>query len=199
MISSLNGRLIYTDAASAVVECGGVGLKCSVTSNTLSKLPRIGENVFLYTVMTVKEDAISLYGFLSVEEIETFKMLTSVSGIGPKTALAVLSEFTPERITLLILSGDAKGLTTVSGLGLKSAQRIILELKDKFGKSTDLRGADLSSPVATSQMSNAKEAMAALVSLGFSNSDALSAVGALDPSLDTQQLIKLALKQLSKR
>ena len=199
MISSLNGRLIYTDAASAVVECGGVGLKCSVTSNTLSKLPRIGENVFLYTVMTVKEDAISLYGFLSVEEIETFKMLTSVSGIGPKTALAVLSEFTPERITLLILSGDAKGLTTVSGLGLKSAQRIILELKDKFGKSTDLRGADLSSSVATSQMSNAKEAMAALVSLGFSNSDALSAVGALDPSLDTQQLIKLALKQLSKR
>lgn len=199
MISSLNGRLIYTDAASAVVECGGVGLKCSVTSNTLSKLPRIGENVFLYTVMTVKEDAISLYGFLSVEEIETFKMLTSVSGIGPKTALAVLSEFTPERITLLILSGDAKGLTTVSGLGLKSAQRIILELKDKFGKSTDLRGADLSSPVATSQMSNIKEAMAALVSLGFSNSDAMSAVSSLDPSLDTQQLIKLALKQLSKR
>ncbi len=199
MISSLNGRLIYTDAASAVVECGGVGLKCSVTSNTLSKLPRIGENVFLYTVMTVKEDAISLYGFLSVEEIETFKMLTSVSGIGPKTALAVLSEFTPERITLLILSGDAKGLTTVSGLGLKSAQRIILELKDKFGKSTDLRGADLSSPVGTSQMSNIKEAMAALVSLGFSNSDAMSAVSSLDPSLDTQQLIKLALKQLSKR
>lgn len=199
MISSLNGRLIYTDASSAVVECGGVGLKCLVTGNTLSKLPRIGENVFLHTVMTVKEDAISLYGFLSVEEIETFKMLTSVSGIGPKTALAVLSEFTPERITLLILSGDAKGLTAVSGLGLKSAQRIILELKDKFGKSTDLRGADLSSPVGTSQMSNVKEAMAALVSLGFSNSDAMSAVSSLDPSLDTQQLIKLALKQLSKR
>ena len=199
MISSLNGKLIYTDAASAVVECGGVGLKCLVTSNTLSKLPAVGQDVFLNTFMSVKEDSISLFGFLTAQELEMFKNLTSVSGIGPKTALAILSEFTPDRITLLILSGDAKGLSSVSGLGPKSAQRIILELKDKFGKSTDLRGANLSAPAQNGELSSVKEAVAALVSLGFSSSEAFSAVSVLDQSLDTQQLIKLALKQLSKR
>lgn len=199
MIASLNGKLIYTDSSCAVVECGGVGLKCLVTSNTLSKLPSLGQDVFLNTYMSVKEDSITLFGFLNVEELEMFKMLTSVSGIGPKTALAILSEFTPDRITLLIISGDAKGLSTVSGLGPKSAQRIILELKDKFGKATDLRGGNLAAPVQGGEMSNIKEAVAALVSLGFSNSEAFSAVSTLDGSLDTQQLIKLALKQLSKR
>ena len=199
MIASLNGKLVYTDSSSAVVECGGVGFRCLVTNNTLSKLPPIGQDVFLTTFMAVKEDSITLFGFLTTQELEMFKNLTSVSGIGPKTALAILSEFTPDRITLLIISGDAKGLSTVSGLGPKSAQRIILELKDKFGKSTDLRGATLSAPAQGGELSSVKEAVAALVSLGFSSSEAFSAVSTLDASLDTQQLIKLALKQLSKR
>ena len=199
MIASLNGKLIYTDATTAVIECGGVGIRCFATANTLAKLSPIGSQVFLHTVMVVKEDALDLYGFSSVEELECFKMVTSVSGIGPKMGLSLLSEFTPERIQLLIISGDAKGLTAASGIGLKGAQRIILELKDKFSKSTDFRGSDLSGVAAAVEGSATKEAIAALVSLGFTQGEAASAVGSLDSTLDTQQLIKLALKQLSRR
>ncbi len=199
MIASLNGKLIYTDAATAVIECGGVGIRCFATANTLAKLPSVGSQVFLHTVMVVKEDALDLYGFLTAQELECFKLVTSVSGIGPKMGLSLLSEFTPERIQLLIISNDAKGLTAASGIGLKGAQRIILELKDKLGKSTDLRGADLSGAAAAVSNSASKEAIAALTALGFTHSEAVSAVSSLDLSLDTQQLIKLALKQLSKR
>lgn len=199
MIASLNGKLIYTDAATAVIECGGVGIRCFATANTLAKLPSVGSQVFLHTVMVVKEDALDLYGFMTAQELECFKLVTSVSGIGPKMGLSLLSEFTPERIQLLIISNDAKGLTAASGIGLKGAQRIILELKDKLGKSTDLRGADLSGTAAAVPNSASKEAIAALTALGFTHSEAVSAVSSLDLSLDTQQLIKLALKQLSKR
>ena len=199
MIASLNGKLIYTDATTAVIECGGVGIRCFATANTLAKLSGIGSQVFLHTVMVVKEDALDLYGFSTAEELECFKMVTSVSGIGPKMGLSLLSEFTPERIQLLIISGDAKGLTAASGIGLKGAQRIILELKDKFSKTTDLRGSDLAGVAAAVSNSATKEAIAALVSLGFTQGEAASAVGSLDPTLDTQQLIKLALKQLSRR
>ena len=133
MIASLRGKLIYTDNTVAVVECGGVGYKCFVTKNTLYNLPQKNEEVFLHTYMVVREDAMDLYGFESIEELDAFKLITSVNGVGAKIGLALLSEFTASQLTLYIASNDPKALTAASGVGIKLAQRIVLELKDKVG------------------------------------------------------------------
>lgn len=133
MIASLRGKLIYTDNTSAVVECGGVGLRCTVTKNTLYRLPPKGSEVFLYTHLAVREDSLDLYGFESEAELNAFKLITSVNGVGAKLGIAILSEFEADRLTVYIASGDAKALTAASGVGIKLAQRIVLELKDKVG------------------------------------------------------------------
>ena len=132
MIASLNGKLILKELSFAVVDCGGVGFKCFITQNTYSNLGQIGDNVFLHTYLAVREDAMDLYGFSSVDELECFKLITSVSGVGSKIGIAMLSEFTADKISLYIASGDAKSLTAASGVGIKLAQRIVLELKDKL-------------------------------------------------------------------
>ncbi len=199
MIATLNGKLIIKELNYAVIECGGVGLKCFITHNTHSKLGNIGDNVFLYTHLAVREDALDLYGFYESGELEVFKLITSVSGVGSKIGLAVLSEFSPDKILLYIASGDAKSLTAASGVGLKLAQRIVLELKDKVG---GISVGDMSFDVkavgnATANTSS-KEAIEALVSLGYSQSEASLAVGRLDPSLNTNDLIKQALKSLAR-
>lgn len=199
MIASVRGRLIYTDNTSAVVECGGVGLRCTVTKNTLYKLPEKGKEAFLYTFLAVREDALDLYGFSDTDELEAFKLITSVNGVGPKLGIAILSEFDSGRLAVYIASGDAKALTAAPGVGIKLAQRIVLELKDKVG-SVSVSNSDEVKAVGNATVnSNTAEAVAALVSLGYSQSEASLAVGRLDGTLSAEELIKQALKSLARR
>lgn len=199
MIATLNGKLIIKELNYVVVECGGVGLKCFVTQNTHAKTGNVGDSVFLYTYLSVREDALDLYGFADAQELEVFKLITSVSGVGSKIGLAILSEFTPDKIMLYIASGDAKSLTSASGVGIKLAQRIVLELKDKVGSITvgDI-SFDVKAVGNASANCSSKEAIEALVSLGYTQSEASLAVGRLDQSLDTNELIKQALKSLAR-
>ncbi len=199
MIATLNGKLILKELNYVVVECGGVGLKCFVTQNTHASIGNIGDTVFLYTYLAVREDALDLYGFSDSGELEVFKLITSVSGVGSKMGLAILSEFTPDKILLSIASGDAKTLTAASGVGNKIAQRIVLELKDKVGSFSNVNTTfDVKSIGNATVNTASKEAIEALVSLGYTQSEASLAVGKLDQTLDTNELIKQALKSLAR-
>ena len=198
MIASVRGKLLYSDAASVVVECGGVGYKCFVTKNTLYNLPEKNDEVFLYTHLAVREDAMDLYGFGSLDELNAFKLITSVNGVGAKIGIAILSEFTSDQLILSIASNDAKRLTAAAGVGIKLAQRIVLELKDKVGNSIVGEAMDVSAVSRAVANTSSAEAIEALVSLGYSKSDAASVVGRLDATLSTDQLIKQALKALSR-
>lgn len=199
MIATLNGKLIIKELGYVVVECGGVGFKCFVTQKTAASIGKIGDTVLLYTHLAVREDALDLYGFLDLQELEVYKLITSVSGVGAKIGLAVLSEFSADKVMLFIASGDSKSLTAASGVGIKLAQRIVLELKDKVGTFTSKdAGIDLNSVGNATVNTSSKEAVEALVSLGYSQSEASLAVGRLDPSLTTNELIKLALKSLAR-
>lgn len=198
MIYSLNGKLIYTDVNTAVVECGGVGFKCAATLNTLRKLPPVGENVFLFTHMNVREDSMDLFGFAEQEELQCFKLLISVSGVGPKAALAILSELTPEKLALAVTSGDSKTITRAKGVGPKMAQRVVLELKDKL-KGSVPQTVDVKNQVSHSVTAagNAGEAVSALTMLGYSQTEASNAVAELPQDLSVEEMIKKALKILS--
>lgn len=197
MIATLRGNLLYSDLTSLIVECGGVGFKCTTTSATLGTLPNIGDEIFLYTYMAVREDAMDLFGFSTVEEMEAFKMIISVNGVGPKIGIALLSEFTPSQLYLYIGSNDAKALTSANGVGIKLAQRIVLELKDKVEKIGYISSADLK-PKAKPQKSTSDEAVAALMSLGYTKGEASLAVGKIEEDLPTDELIKQALKLLAR-
>lgn len=199
MFYSLSGKLIYTDTSTAVVECGGVGFKCSVSLYTLQKLPQIGAQVTLYTHLNVREDALDLFGFCDSTELDLFKLITSVSGVGPKAALSILSEFNPDGLALAIASGDSKSLTRANGVGAKIAQRIVLELKDKVGGMGMGDSGDVSAVGSVSASRNASEAVEALVSLGYSQSEAALAVGRLDSSMTVEELIRDALKSMGGR
>ena len=133
MIYSLDGTLTYFDQNFAVVSCGGVGFKCFTTLTTLQSLPGVGKPVQLFTYLSVREDALDLYGFATTAELDCFKLLISVNGVGPKAALAILSELSADRLAVCIAGGDAKSLTHAPGIGKKIAERIVLELKDKMG------------------------------------------------------------------
>lgn len=199
MISSLNGKLIYKDGSVAVIECGGIGFRCNITLNTCNFLPPVGEIAFLHTFMSVKEDAVDLFGFSSKEELDTFKLITSVSGVGPKIGLAILTVLSPDKVVLSIASADAKALTAASGVGIKLAQRIVLELKDKIGTVSGAVAADTIKNVGNATLSsNTKDAIEALVSFGYTQSEAALAIGKLDPSLTADELIKTALKSMAK-
>lgn len=197
MIYSLNGKLIHLEHNTAVVECGGVGYKCTVTAKTAGALPAVGEPTTLFTYLSVREDNIELFGFLTAKELDCFKLLTGVNGVGPKMGIAVLSQFVPEEIYAAIAAGEHKTLTAASGVGPKLAQRLVLELRDKIGKleinTAGVRAAAVSAPVAGS----AAEAVSALVSLGFTGPEARSAVSKLDSALPVEELIKQALALLS--
>ena len=117
MIASLRGKLIYIEPNFCIVECGGVGMRCFISGKTLGSMPQLNDEVMLYTYMSVKEDAIDLYGFADMDELNCFKLITSVSGVGPKLGIALLTTFTPEQITIYISSNDPKSLTAASGVG----------------------------------------------------------------------------------
>jgi len=197
MIYSLKGKLIYVDPTTAVVECAGVGYGCRVTYNTLRQLPEPQQEVFLFTYMNVREDAVDLFGFATKEELEVFKLLITVNGVGPKAAISILSELTPEAFCSAVSMGDAKTLTRAQGVGPKVAQRIVLELKDKVGITVSDEGIDRSDISSSAVNSNNKsEAISALQALGYSHSEAAKAVEKCDLSKDTEQIIKDALKYL---
>jgi len=198
MIASLRGKYIYSDLTSVVVECAGVGYKCFVTKNCLTNLPKSGEDIFLYTHLVVREDAMDLYGFYDLEELKAFKLITSVNGVGAKIGIAVLSELSPSKLFLAIATNDPKTLTLASGVGLKLAQRIVLELKDKVGSSEILPSDEVSAVVGDTAQSSVKEAVEALVSLGYTKGEASLTVAKLDSKLSTDELIKQALKYLAR-
>ena len=198
MIASLRGKFLYSDATSVVIECAGVGYKCFVTKNTLYNLPSPNEEMFLYTHLVVREDAMDLYGFADLEELNAFKLITSVNGVGAKIGMAILSDFTPSQLILSIASNDAKTLTAAAGVGIKLAQRIVLELKDKVGNAVVGDSMNVSAVSKAVANTSSAEAIEALVSLGYTKSDAASAVGRLDATLSTDELIKQALKVLSR-
>ena len=178
MLYSLRGKLINKESRFAVVECGGVGFGCHITVTTFRQLDSVGEQVLLYTMMNVREDAIELFGFADRSELSCFQQLIAVNGVGPKAGLAILSELSPERVALAIASGDFKMLTKAAGVGPKLAQRIVLELKDKFGSfQTSDSGISYSADMGvTSAAGNAAEAVGALGVLGFSASEAAAAI-----------------------
>lgn len=202
MIYSVHGKLIAKEPSMAVVECGGVGYGCRTTFTTLGQLGAIGETVFLYTVLSVREDAAELFGFATQQELQCFQLLTSVSGVGPKAALTILSDLTPDRFLLTVASGDSKTLTRSKGIGAKSAQRIVMELKDKIaGESIGLlAGAEVqSAATASSAGGNVGEAIEALVTLGYTQGEVAPIVAKLDPSLSASELIRRTLQEFGKK
>ena len=198
MIYSVRGKLLHADPKLAVVECGGVGMACQITSNTARCLPAIGSEVMLYTALNVREDAMELFGFAEQDELATFRILTTVSGVGPKVGLAILSELTPERVALAVAAGDFKALTKASGVGPKLAQRIVLELKDKFALPSS-GGVEMPQTGSPSAVGNAAEAVSALTVLGFSASEASAAVGKLDSTQPVEALVRGALRLLANK
>lgn len=200
MLYNLKGKLTVSAADFIVVECGGVGFKCFTTLNTVQNIGKTGDEVNVFTYLAVREDAMDLYGFASHAELDAFKLLISVSGIGPKAAVAILSELTPDRLAVCIAAGDTKAITAAQGVGKKTAERVVLELKDKMaGIAVSGEAKIAAAGVANlSDGSSAGEAVEALVALGFSQSDAAVVVGKMDKSLTVDEMIRLGLKQLSR-
>lgn len=197
MIYSLDGILQEKYADHAVVSCGGVGYYCSCSANTASELPSVGERTFLYTILTVRENGMELAGFATTAERDCYRMLCTVSGVGSKVALSILSSFTPDRLTLLIAGGDAKSITAAPGVGPRLAQRLVVELKDKMG---DLDPTGIAANVSSVQRSSStSEAVEALTALGFSIAEASRVIAGLDSSLSTEELIEQALRKLAAR
>lgn len=201
MIYSLNGTLQVIEPNFVVLDVGGVGYGVKTTMTTISCLPKMGETVFLYTHMNVREDAVELFGFADKEELDCFKLLTTVNGVGPKAALSLLSDHTPAAFAIAVAAGDAKSLTRSAGIGNKIAQRIVLELKDK------ITGEQLASSVGAGSAAsyhgaaagNAGEAIAALTVLGYAQGDAASVIAALDPTTPVDEMIKEGLKKLASK
>ena len=197
MFYSVTGKVVAIEESFAAVQCGGIAFRCMTTLNTLSKIGRTGEEVTLYTYLNVREDAMELFGFYTQQELECFKQLISVSGVGPKAALAILSQLSPDKLALCVASGDVKSITRAQGVGPKLAQRVVLELKDKLSKTIAAEsGAADSVFAAPAAQGNCSEAIEALVMLGYSRSEAAGAIGKLDKSLPAEELIRLALKSL---
>lgn len=199
MFYSITGKVVAIEETFAAVECSGIAFQCMTTLNTLSKIAKTGETVTLYTYLNVREDAMDLFGFYTQQELACFKQLISVSGVGPKAALAVLSQLSPDKLTLCVASGDVKSITQAQGVGPKIAQRIVLELKDKLSKSLsseDFSAAEAFAVSSAPSNSNLSEAVEALVMLGYSRSEAASAISKLDNKLPAEELIRLALKAL---
>ena len=199
MIDCLTGLLLRKTLDTAVISCGGVGYAVQVPVSTAEALPAPGREATLYTVLSVSENDIALYGFLNEEQRSCFKMLTAVSGVGPKAGLSILSILSPEKVALAVSSGDHKAFTKASGVGPKLAQRITLELKDKVGKGlvagTGFAAAGTAAPPPASAPA---QAVAALVSLGYTASEASMAVARVDDTLPVQDIIKIALRGLSR-
>ncbi len=199
MFYYIKGELVYTDPTTAVIDCNGVGYKMSVSKNTLAKLTKRGEKVCLFTYFHVREDAVELLGFYTEAELEAFKLLITVSGIGPKAAMSILSVLTPEKFALAVTMGDTKAIAKASGIGSKTAARVVLELKEKVAKSfpTESAAAEGEVPVTDELVfGNTEEAIGALMVLGYSRQEAQAALKGVDPLLSLEDMITAALRKM---
>lgn len=200
MIYHVNGILEYCEPGFCVIDCAGVGYRLQVSDNTYTAVAKhVGERQKLLTYLQVREDGVELYGFKNNEELSAFKLLITVSGVGPKAAMAILSLLTPDRLSMAISSEDTKAIAKASGIGPKTAARVILELKDKVVKLPFTTSSDEAMAVASVSVakgSNLSEALEALVVLGYSRADAQRALAGIDPKLDVAKIIPLALAKL---
>lgn len=192
------GKIAYMQADSVVMEVNNIGYNIKVSAQTIQNLGHMSGDIKLYTYTYVKEDALSLFGFMTREELELFKKMITVNGIGPKGALAILSTMSVDTLRFAILSGDAKSIAKAPGIGAKTAERLIIDLKDKISAEEVFALNSSEIPMSTmGQESPAKkEAIEALTALGYSATDAIKAVNQADCSkeADTEEILKAALK-----
>ncbi|MDO4298409.1 MAG: Holliday junction branch migration protein RuvA [Lachnospiraceae bacterium] len=200
MLAYIKGIVAEVTESTLVLECGQIGYQLLISLRDAQAMPRPGEHVKVHTYLNVREDAMTLFGFLSKDDLDVFKLLLNVSGIGPKAALGVLSALTADDLRFAVLSDDAKAIAKAPGIGSKTAKKLILELKDKLSledafekKLANTQAAD---PNVTTDAST--EAVQALTALGYAGSDALRAVRKLNitEDMDTETILKLALKQM---
>ena len=206
MFYYISGKLAHLDPAFAVVDAGGVGYKLTISGTTHASMPSYltapePPTVKLYTYMSVREDGVELFGFSREEELSSFKLLISVSGVGPKAAISILSQLTPQKLAVAICSNDTKAIAKSNGIGPKTAARIVLELKDKLQKEAMVLDADDLSMMAdqspAAAMGKKKDAEDALTVLGYSRSEASAALRSIDTEkLELDDIIRLALKKL---
>ena len=198
MFAHVNGLVAEKEDGVLVIECGGVGYQLTVSAATLSQAPAAGERMKCYTHLSVREDAVELFGFATREEKKMFLKLTAVSGIGPKSAIQVLSALSVRDLSLAIVTGDAAALARAPGIGKKTAQRLILELKDKVDNA-ELVSTGVPLPANAVSGGAADEAIEALIVLGYQPSEAARAVAAISPLPETSdEIIRLALKGMMK-
>ena len=198
MLYYVSGTVSVLEPGLAVIDCGGVGYGCRVTAYTAAQL-KLNQTAKLYITESIREDAFDLYGFISREEQRCYELLTTVNGVGPKAAMAILSAG-PQNFTLAVMTGDEKLLTAAQGVGKKTAQRIIRELKDKMGGSAmelDFSGPAVAAPAA--QGSNAAMANAALQELGYTPSEISVALKGVDPNATTEEMVRYALRAMVMR
>jgi Holliday junction DNA helicase RuvA len=197
MISHLSGTLEHIDQTHIVIDVNNVGYKVNVPASVLSRLPKPGEKIKLFTIQVVREDNISLYGFLNKEERSLFALFLSVSGIGPKLAMALLSGFPIDRLVSAIAQGDAALLSSISGIGRKTAERIIVELKEKIGKAYAIKPSEMTAGI-KGESTLVSDAISALISLGYSPREAREAILRIDAQKfsSVEEIIKDALKGL---
>ena len=197
MLYYVSGPVAVLEPSLAVIDCGGVGYGCRVTAYTAAQL-KLNQTARLYITESIREDAFDLYGFISKEEQHCFELLTTVTGVGPKAAMAILSAGGPQNFTLAVMTGDEKMLTAAQGVGKKLAQRIILELKDKVGGSNmelDFSGgAAITAPIQNGN--NAALATAALQELGYSPAEISAALKGVDANASTEEMVRYALRAM---
>ncbi|MEE3469537.1 MAG: Holliday junction branch migration protein RuvA [Butyrivibrio hungatei] len=205
MVAYVNGILESIEEGNAVIDVNGIGINVNISGSTMDRMPGIGEMVKVYTYTNVKEDAFTLFGFLSRDELSLFKLLITVNGIGPKGGLAILSVMSPDDLRFAIIAGDSASIAKAPGIGKKTAERITLELKDKIKVTEDSllsQGGDsLDGDLLGDNLSAKDETVAALVALGYNNSDAMRAVRKVlgteeGTAANTEDLLKLALKEM---
>ncbi len=203
MIYSITGLLRQVAPTYCVIEACGVGYQCSASTYTLSSLPGRGQEVTLLTHLWVKEDGMELFGFSTEQEKHCFRLLIGVSGVGPRVALAILSDAAPDRLMLSIAAGDAKALTRAQGVGAKLAQRIILELRDKvtdedIGSSFGEEQGAIAALGESAKNTAKSEAISALVALGYGQTAAAAVIAPMEESLAVDELIRRALKTFTR-
>lgn len=201
MYAYIKGELAEINTDHIVIEAGGIGYQVFVSLQTFDYLPSVGENLKIYTYLYLREDAMILYGFLTKDDLELFKLLISVSGIGPKGGLSILSTLEADDLRFAILSGDAKAISKAPGVGGKTAQRVILELKDKLSleDAFEAKTEHVQKNAAAAGGSVKNDAVMALTALGYSSTESLKAVSTVEitEDMDVEEVLKAALKHLS--
>ncbi len=199
MISYISGELKYVSGEYIIVDNGGIGYNIAVSAKTVERLPQMGEQVCIYTYMSVSESGIALYGFYSREELELFNLLISVSGVGPKGALGILGAISPSQFIMAVLTDDVKTLSSAPGIGKKTAQRLVLELKDKLDSSSAIDDSTPDNTYFAGSSCEKDEAVEALTVLGFNKAEAVKAVAAVyTDGMSAEKTVSMALKVLGR-